>query len=351
MGPLTRATELAAEFPLPPRLEEHLTLDGQMRFARRYVKARDAVEEEFYADLDALIPARKRMRTFLAAMIRPAIGRAVRDPAEFYETFGRLMRRAWLSLSLGIYTDEIDRMPEPSLRLHTAQVNTVDTAWRPALARVPADGLLVEIGTGRGNSVARMAELLPEARMVSITVSPEQVAIARGVARQVGADRAEVRLGDLLDESASRDLWGQADAVTAIEVTGHLAPEQKGPGIAMLARLLRPGGVLSIVDTALIRPMHPWLERYLANQCWYLGNEAGYLTALEDAGVEPVGYVDHTARMLRTFTDSTIVLREYRDDIVREFGRLVGTVWPELPERVYLRTAASFAYVHIVAVR
>jgi SAM-dependent methyltransferase len=351
MGPLTRANELAAEFPFPVHLSEHLSLAGQIRFARRFVAARDAVEEAFYAGMDAAIPARRRIRTFLGAMVRPAIGKAVRDPAEFYQTYGRLMRRAWLSLSLGIYTDEIDRIAEPSTRLHAAQVNTVDVAWRPALARVPADGLLVEVGTGRGNSVARIAQLAPGARMVSITISPEQAAIARGVAARLGADRAETRLGDILDGSVSRDLWGRADAVTAIEVTGHLTPEQKGPGIAMLARLLRPGGVLSIVDTTLVRPLHPWLERYFANQSWYFGRRTAYLDALADTEVEPIGYVDHSARMRRTFVDSTIVLRAHRGSLTREFGRLVGTVWPELPRRVYLPTAASIAYVHIVAVR
>lgn len=348
---MTHAAELAAEFPVPTHLNGQLRTDGQVGFARRFVVARDAVERELYDEIDIRVPARRRIRQFLGALIGPAVGQSVRDPAQFYETYGRLMRRAWLSLSLGIYTDEIDQIHDPGVRLHTAQVNTIDTAWRPALARTPADGLLVEVGTGRGNSVARMAQLMPKARMVSITVSPEQASIARGVATRLAADRAEIRLGDILDERVSRDLWGRADAVTAIEVTGHLSPQQKNRGIATLARLLRPGGVLSIVDTALSRPLHPWLRRYYANQSWHFGSRPEYLSALRAAGVAAVGYIDHSAWIRRTFLDSTTVLRAHRRGLRREFGWLVGTVWPELPRRVYLPTVANVAYVHIVGVR
>jgi len=129
-----------------------------------------------------------------------------------------------LSISIGVYDSEIHAVPDTARRLILAQVNTVDTTWRPAVSRLAdlgGKGLIVEVGTGRGNSVARLATLLPEARIVSITISPEQHEIVRELVRELGLTNVEVRRGDIFDPTVTADLVGQADAVGAIEVILH----------------------------------------------------------------------------------------------------------------------------------
>ncbi|MBZ0277342.1 MAG: class I SAM-dependent methyltransferase, partial [Anaerolineae bacterium] len=252
---LTQISEFDQRFPLPAAAQASWTLPAKGDFARQFVAARDKVEAVYYAEADRSMTAGQRTSKFLGALFNPIIGRPVKDAAHFYETFGRLMRQAWLSVSVGIYNGDIDAISEPATRLHTAQVNTIDLAWRPTVSTIPADGLIVEIGTGRGNSVARLARLFPQARIVTITISPEQKAIADKVVAELGLTNVEIRCGDIFDPSVTDDLVGQADAVGAIEVTGHFPHERKGEGIGMFARMLKPGATLSLLDSALRQPL------------------------------------------------------------------------------------------------
>ncbi|MEU4767415.1 hypothetical protein AB0H12_29570 [Actinosynnema sp. NPDC023794] len=71
----------------------------QLAFARVFINARDAVEDEYYADLTRrYFPAELR-RHYMTSMTKPLLGRALGGPVEFYDTWGRIMRHAWLSLS------------------------------------------------------------------------------------------------------------------------------------------------------------------------------------------------------------------------------------------------------------
>lgn len=348
---LTAAGELAARFPAPAALRPSLSLAGQGQFAADFVRARDRVEADHYAEVDRAVAPGERSRRFLAALLAPVLARPVRDPEHFYETFGRLMRWAWLSVSVGIYDDAIGAVPDAARRLHAAQVNTVDLAWRAAVSALPPDGTIVEIGTGRGNSVARLAQLFPRARIVSITVSPEQATIARRTVAEMGLTGVEIRCGDLFDPAVTRDLVGQAAAVGAIEVTGHFPPALKARGIAVMARLLTRGGSLSLLDSATPEPLPGPLEAYYRNQSWYFGKRDDYLKAFAEAGAPAVAYVDHSRATLPTFVDTTTVLRRHRDRLRAEFGGLMALVWPELPRAVYLPTVRRIQYAHIVGIR
>jgi SAM-dependent methyltransferase len=348
---ITQTNAFQDRFPLPTHLQPQLTAANKQAFAQRFVQVRDEVERHYYADADNHTSAGTRTRRFLGALINPIIGRPVNDAEHFYQTFGRLMRWAWLSISVGIYDDDITAVPEPDRRLHTAQVNTVDIAWRPTISRQPEDGLIVEVGTGRGNSIARLAQLFPRARIVSITISPEQASIAQQIIQQMGVTNVEVRLGNIFDRSVSRDLLGQADAVSAIEVTGHFHYDRKAEGIGIFASLLKPGAPLSVLDAALAKPLSPFMMRYYENQSWYFGSRDGYLTAFETAGVQPISYVDYSQAVIPTFPDTTVVLRQHRAQLRREFGRAMALVWPELPGSVYLRTMKNTNYVHVVGIK
>jgi ubiquinone/menaquinone biosynthesis C-methylase UbiE len=104
-------------------------------------------------------------------------------------------------------------------------------------------GRLVDIGTGTG----RMIELFGSkaAHTVGIDRSPEMLRLARSKLSESGAEKWELRQGDL----AALPLEdGSADTVILHQVLHYIpAPEA---ALAEAARLLAPGGRLLIVDFA-----------------------------------------------------------------------------------------------------
>ncbi|HEX8706526.1 MAG TPA: class I SAM-dependent methyltransferase, partial [Myxococcaceae bacterium] len=272
-----------------------------------------------------------------------------------YQTYGRLMRWAWLSISLGLYDDSIQSVEDTAQRLLLAQVHTVDTNWRPAVSHIANEkqgrGLIVEVGTGRGNSVVRLATLLPDTRIVSLTISPEQHELVTGVVRELGLKNVEIRRGDLLDPSLTGDLVGQADAVGAIEVVLHFSPSRKPEAMQRMARLLKPGAPLCFIDTAIARPLSALAERYYANQSIWFGLKEQYFQLFEQAEISPASYVDYTPDLNQGFKESTEVLRRFRPQLRQEFGRLMSWLWPEVPGTVYVRTLENLRYVHVVGLK
>jgi cyclopropane fatty-acyl-phospholipid synthase-like methyltransferase len=354
MGYVADGAVLKAQFPLPPELQHQCSLAGRKSFAAAFTATRDRVENGYSALADAKTTPGSRSRKFLGAMVNPIVGKPMRDAEQFYQTFGRLMRGAWLSISAGLYDEEIQAVADVAQRLILAQVNTVDQTWLPAVSRIAAaggKGLIVEIGTGRGNSIARLATLLPETRIVSFTISPEQHEIATAVAQEMGLRNVEVRLGDIFDPAMSADLVGQADAVGAIEVVLHFPTDRKVSGMTLMARLLKPGAPLCVLDSAIARPLSSFAGRYYANQSIYFGLREQYLELFEQAGLSGTAYVDHTPDMNQTFKESTVVLRRLRAQLRREFGLVMSLLWPEVPGTVYVKTLKNVRYVQVVGVR
>lgn len=344
-----------ARFPLPAALEARYTLPGKQEFLERFLPSRDAVEAAYYALADQQSTPSERTRRFLGAMLNPMLGKPMRDAEHFYQTFGRLMRWGWLSISLGLYDDSIQSVADPARRLLLAQVHTVDTNWRPAVSHIAqahgGRGLLVEVGTGRGNSVARLATLLPGTRIVSLTISPEQHELVTRLVGELGLKNVEIRRGDLFDAALTEDLVGQADAVGAIEVVLHFPAELKLEGMQRMARLLKPGAPLCLIDTSIAQPLSPFAERYYANQSIYFGLKEQYFQLFEQAGLTPAGYVDYSPDMHQTFAESTEVMRRFRPQLQREFGRVMSWLWPEVPGTVYARTLKNLRYVHVVGIK
>ncbi len=336
-------------YSLPEAMDQALTVKGKQQFMESYTAVRDQIEDTYFLEADKTSSPGERTRKFLGSMINPLIGRPVNDAAHFYQTYGRLMRRAWLSISLGIYNDEIRQVSDIQRRLNLAQVNTIDLNWRPALHHLAnqPDGLIVEIGTGRGNSVVRLAQLLPHIKIISITISEEQHAISSRLVRELELSNVEIRLGDIFDRANSNDLIGKADAVGAIEVTGHFPPEQKIEGITIFASMLKPGGVLSIMDTAHTRPPSNFERNYYANQSWYFGSQEIYEKAFDRAHLTMAAQMDYTDSMIQSFSESSPVLALHRDELRREFGSLMAFLWPLVP-RLNVNTLGKAAYWHLV---
>ncbi|MGA5823334.1 class I SAM-dependent methyltransferase [Kitasatospora sp. NPDC094028] len=103
------------------------------------------------------------------------------------------------------------------------------------LARVGPDTRLLEIGTGWGELALRAAAR--GARVVSLTLSEEQLALARRRIADAGhAERAEVRLCDY------RAAEGRYDAVVSVEMIEAVGRPFWPDYFATLDRVLAPGG-------------------------------------------------------------------------------------------------------------
>lgn len=345
---------LAEQFPLPPEIEAAYTLAGRQAYLDSFIPARDRVENAYYAEADRHTTPAARTRMFLGSMMNPILGKPMRDAEHFYQTFGRLMRPAWLSLSVGLYDKAIQDVTDVERRLLLAQVNNVDTNWRPAISRITANGgvgTIVEIGTGRGNSVTRLATLLPNARIISITISPEQHAIVSRIVEDMGLNNVEVRLGNVFDPDATADLIGQADAVGAIEVVLHFQDAMKLEGMRRMTDTLKPGGVVCIIDSAIANPLSAFSRQYYANQSIYFGMREDYFALFEQANLMPAAYIDYTPDMVQAFRETSVVLRKKRSMLRQEFGRLMSWLWPEVPGTLYIQTLKNVRYVHAVGMK
>lgn len=104
-------------------------------------------------------------------------------------------------------------------------------------------GVFVDIGTGTGRMIELFGATADQA--IGIDRSPEMLRVARGKLTSSGADRWELRQGDIM--ALPVDDAG-ADTVVLHQVLHYLpAPEA---AIAELARIVKPGGRLLIVDFA-----------------------------------------------------------------------------------------------------
>jgi ubiquinone/menaquinone biosynthesis C-methylase UbiE/DNA-binding transcriptional ArsR family regulator len=129
-----------------------------------------------------------------------------------------------------------------SLRSLHVPESEVEAAMRLLLGNAPL-GTFVDIGTGTG----RMVELFGDAasHAIGIDRSPEMLRVARGKLTASGADGWELRQGDIMALPVDD---GVGDTVVLHQVLHYLpAPEA---AIAELARIVKPGGRLLIVDFA-----------------------------------------------------------------------------------------------------
>lgn len=126
-----------------------------------------------------------------------------------------------------------------SLYIDEAQVE------RALLELLPAEGLrdFVDVGTGTGRILELVAPRVE--RAVGVDLSREMLSIARAHIEKAGLRNASVRHGDMYQLP-----WpaGSFDAATIHQVL-HFADEPAA-AIAEVARILRPGGTLVIVDFA-----------------------------------------------------------------------------------------------------
>lgn len=181
-----------------------------------------------------------------------------------------------------------------------------------ALGRAPAR--VIDLGCGVGGSVFHLARKWGEAQFLGITISAEQVRLARthAQARDFAARCQFLQTDFTLPVTLPR-----ADLVVAVESHVH-APDARAFLHAAL-RHLAPGGVLVLVDDMLAQPAEELTARQARRigqfqRGWRLGHvpdHAGLLAQAQDLGFAPVEMRDLTP-LLR--------LNRWRDHALRLAG-------------------------------
>ncbi|WTG93518.1 class I SAM-dependent methyltransferase [Kitasatospora sp. NBC_01560] len=174
------------------------------------------------------------------------------------------------------------------------------------LAAVGPGSRVLEIGTGWGELALRAAAR--GARVVSLTLSAEQLALARHRIAEAGlAGLAEVRLCDY------RRAEGEYDAVVSVEMVEAVGRAFWPDYFAVLDRVLAPGGRVAIQSITMPHERmmasagtHTWILKYVFPGGLIPSTRALAETAARHTGLlltEEHGYGPHYAETLRLWRE------------------------------------------------
>ncbi|MGW6460406.1 class I SAM-dependent methyltransferase [Streptomyces sp. NPDC055078] len=178
-------------------------------------------------------------------------------------------------------------------------------AWLGELLPPAGVRRIIDIGSGPGVLIPLLAEAFPYADVVAVDATPQLLDRARARAERAGiGDRFQALHAELPGEL---DTLGEADLIWAGNMVHHIG-DQRG-ALRDLARLLRPGGLLALVEGGLparrlprdIGMGRPGLESRLevANSEWFRRMRAAlpgtkdetedWRALLTAAGLDPSG--------------------------------------------------------------
>ncbi|MEU8529491.1 class I SAM-dependent methyltransferase [Streptomyces sp. NPDC048629] len=127
-------------------------------------------------------------------------------------------------------------------------------AWLGTLVPVSGVRRVLDVGSGPGVITGLLAEAFPAAETVAVDGSPELLAIARSRAEARGlGSRVSTLHAEL---PAQFDALGEADVIWASESLHHIGDQRAA--LASFAGLLRPGGLLVLVEGGLPARRLPW---------------------------------------------------------------------------------------------
>ena len=107
----------------------------------------------------------------------------------------------------------------------------------------PGESTVLEAGCGVGAQTITLARRSPDARFTSVDVSADSLAEAGRRAERDGLTNVEFRQADLFDLPFDAESF---DHVFVCFVLEHL--ERPGEALAILKRLLRPGGTITVIE-------------------------------------------------------------------------------------------------------
>jgi len=148
-----------------------------------------------------------------------------------------------IALTLGYSADDVARAGAGNLGLGCG--NPL------ALAKIAPGMTVLDLGSGAGFDAFLAAERVgPSGRVIGVDLTPEMIALARRNAAARGDTNVEFRAGRieaLPVDDASVDLVLSNCVI-------NLVPE-KASAFAEVARVLKPGGTLSVSDLVLLAPL------------------------------------------------------------------------------------------------
>ncbi|WP_406153115.1 methyltransferase domain-containing protein [Streptomyces sp. NBC_01023] len=195
------------------------------------------------------------------------------------------------------------------------------------LRLTPGDRVL-DVGSGNGKATAHIARR-HGASVTGITLSPHQVRQATDMVGASGlAGSVEFQVHDMLALSFPNASF---DAAYAIETVCHA--QNRTEVFAGLARVLRPGGLLTVTDFVLLRPLESDDHRALVDaaiknyQQGPMLTRSEYEACVRAAGLEVVEFLD---------------IGEFVRPSYRVVGRNLARSWETLKELV---TENEFHYM------
>jgi tRNA (cmo5U34)-methyltransferase len=131
---------------------------------------------------------------------------------------------------------------------------------------------ILDLGAGSGQLEALLLRAVPDARIVVVDSSPAMLAIAKERLAAV-RERVSFVAGDFAEPERIALPPGDYGIALLIQTLHHVPDDRKRLALALLARLLSPGGLLILVDRLTLaegelRSVHGsmwnWLERRAA---------------------------------------------------------------------------------------
>ncbi|WP_112280868.1 class I SAM-dependent methyltransferase [Prauserella muralis] len=227
-------------------------------------------------------------------------------------------------------------------RLDALEQDAITAVASRLTAELPADAVVVDVGSGSGGMSAALAEALRGrgGTLVLVDAVDELLEAARDAAVERGG--ARVRVDTVIADAGSDDLGTlvpPADLLWASAVVHHLPDQQAA--VDRLVGVLRPGGLLAVAEGGLDARCLPWdlgvgdpgleLRLNAARDAWFERLRAtmpdavrmpyGWTSALRRAGLSDVHsfsyLLDHPA-------PAGVAVRDFVVERITWLGETVG---------------------------
>lgn len=288
-----------------PSAQWRLLLDPELALGEIYTDGEMVIERGDIADLLAVAMSQPQIQPTLSSRIFFYVRRALRRVAQFnprdrsrrnvahhYDLDGQLY-----SLFL-----DADRQyscayfEHPGQRLDDAQLAKKRHLAAKLILDRP-DLKTLDIGSGWGGLSLYLAEMAG-ARMTGVTLSTEQLGVARARAEEKGlSDRIAFRLQDY------RDIPGPFDRIVSVGMFEHVGVDHYGAFFQKVRDLLDENGVMvlhSIGRSDVPGITNPWIAKYIF--------PGGYIPALSEVvpQIEKAGLVVTDIEILRLHYAETL---------------------------------------------
>ena len=320
-----------------------------LRLGELYMDGRLVIERGSIYDLLTLAmnnaPGRRNL-------LGPAIGRRMRGFMERISGRNDALRSRnnvahHYDLDGRLYDLFLDGDKQYSCAYFTDSDRDLDSAQRAKKRHIAAklaitgDESVLDIGCGWGGMALYLAEFAQARRVTGITLSQEQLAIARSRAEAAGLDeRLEFALEDY------RETKGPFDRIVSVGMFEHVGLRDYATFFGQCARLLSDDGVAlihTIGNTTTPGPVNPWIAKYIFPG-GRLPSLSEIMPAIEASGLR-VSDIEilrlHYAQTLRLWRERFMARRDEAEALYDErFCRM----W----EFYLAASEAAFRFEHLV---